>query len=310
MGREGDFAYSALAPLVGALITLMNSVNGRFSRYAGSLVSTLVIHLVGLAAVSVLLLARREVKRPGRLPAYYYLGGLVGVGTVFSTIYAFNALGASLAVALSLLGQTLFSVAADASGIAGRKRSPLSARRLLGIGLAIAGAAVMAENWRSSALAMLVALIMGVLTGLSFILNSELGRRKGILWSTRANYIAGFAATMAIALAVRPSIGVAARGIAMAGPLLALGGGLMGVAVVASINSIFPHILAFSATLLLFSGQALAGVVIDAVAEGAFDARKLGGTLLVLAGLAADSLLARRAAGRLAETEGGIDRKA
>jgi bacterial/archaeal transporter family-2 protein len=272
----------------------MNGVNSRFSGAVGNLVSTLVIHLVGLAAVSIVLLVKRERARPGRLPLYYYLGGFVGVGTVFSCNFAFAALGASLAVALALLGQTLFSVAVDATGFLGRRKYPLSARSLPGIALALSGVAVMASDWRSSAIAMLVALASGTLPGLSFILNSELGRRKGIFRSTRANYLVGLATTLAIVAAVRPPAADAVRAVAAAGPLLALGGGLMGVAMVAAANLIFPRVPAFSATLLMFSGQALAGVLIDYAVAGAFDARKLLGTILLLAGLAINSLLSRR----------------
>ena len=286
--------YSALAPLVGALVTLMNGVNSRFSAQVGSIVSTLVTHIVGLAAVSCILLAKREASRPGRLPIYYYLGGFVGVGTVFASMYSFARLGASLAVALALLGQTLFSVAVDATGFLGRKKYPLSARRLPGIGLAIAGVAIMAGNWRSDAPAMLVALAAGVLPGLSFILNSELGNKKGVFHSTRMNYIVGLATTLVIVAIVRPPMAAAASAVVAAGPLLALGGGLMGVVVVAAINLIFPRIPAFSATLLLFSGQAIAGLVIDIVADGAFDAGKLIGTVVLLAGLAVNTLLTKR----------------
>ncbi len=300
---KGDgFLYSALAPLTGALITLMNGLNSRFSAYAGILVSTLVIHIVGLSAVSVVLLAKREEMRPGRLPFYYYLGGFVGVGTVFSSIYAFTALGASLAVALSLLGQTIFSVAVDATGFLGRKRQPFSAHRLPGIGLAVAGVAVMAGNWRSNALAIPIALASGVLPGLSFILNSELGRKKGIFRSTRLNYLVGLATTLIIVVVASPPLGAAVHAVATAGPLLALGGGLMGVAVVTAANLIFPRMTAFSAALLMFSGQALTGVLIDAVASGTLDARKLFGTLVLLAGLAVDKLLTMRAQVRALRT--------
>jgi transporter family-2 protein len=280
--------------LVGAVITLMNGINSRFSGYAGSLVSTLVIHFVGLAAVSAILLARREAVLPGRLPLYYYLGGLVGVGTVFSCIYSFTVLGASLAVALSLLGQTLFSVTVDASGFLGRKKYPFSVRRLPGIGLAIAGVVVMAGHWRWGALAIPVALASGILPGLSFILNSELGRRKGIFGSTRVNYLVGLATTLAIMAVARPPLAAAMRAVATAGPVLAFGGGLLGVVVVTAMNLIFPRIPAFSATLLLFTGQALTGVLVDAVAEGSFDARKLVGSLVLLVGLGIDRLLAKR----------------
>ena len=191
--------YSLSVPLIGALITFMSGVNSRLSGITGNLVAVLVIHAAGLAAVSAILLVTRpeqgQGREQGRLPVYFYLGGFVGVGTVFSSNYAFGALGASLAVALALLGQTLFSVAVDATGLLGRVKYPLSLRSLPGIGLAIAGVAIMgsaaAGIGRASAPAMLVALASGALPALTFILNSELGRRKGIMRSTRVNYIVG-----------------------------------------------------------------------------------------------------------------------
>jgi len=289
--------YSVFAPLVGALMTVMNQTNSRFSVLVGSLVATLVIHIAGLAAVSAVLLAKREEKRRERPPLYYYLGGFVGVGTVFSNNYAFTALGASLAVALALLGQTLFSIAVDATGLLGRRKYPLSLRSLPGICLALAGVAVMVGAWRSNALAMLVAFASGALPSLSFILNSELGLKKGVFRSTRVNYLVGLATTLALVGAIRPPMVPAARAIAEAGPLLALGGGFMGVAVVSAMNSLFPRMPAFSAAILLFCGQALAGLVIDFAGAGAFDARKLVGTLVLLAGLAVNALLARRREG-------------
>jgi transporter family-2 protein len=293
------------APFVGALVTVMSGVNSRFAGIVGTLVATLVIHISGLAGVSAVLLFRREAARPGRVPAYYYIGGCIGVGTVFATIYSFGALGASLAVALALLGQTVCSVVVDATGFLGRTRYPLSPRRLPGIGLAILGVAIMGAEVvgrpahagaQAGAVAMVVAFISGVVPGVSFILNSELGRRKGLLRSTRVNYITGLATTLLLVAIVRPPVGEAARAVMAAGPVLALGGGLMGVAVVTSMNFVFPRMPAFSATLLLFSGQALAGVVIDAVAQGAFDVRKLVGTLVLLAGLAVNGLLTPRLA--------------
>jgi transporter family-2 protein len=291
--------YAALAPLIGAVITIMNDLNSRFSELAGVLLATVVIHVVGLVVVSVILLVKPEKAERERIPFPYYLGGFVGVWTVFSSMYAFANLGASLAVALGLLGQTLFSLAVDATGFMGRKKYPLSARSLPGILLAMAGVAVMAGNWRSDAPAMLVGLASGALPGLTFIINSELGRRKGIFRSTRINYIAGLSTILLVIAVMHPPAGsvpaaikaIGAAGIA--GPFLVLGGGITGVVVVAGVNLVFPRIPAFSATLLMFAGQAMTGVIIDAVATGAFDARKIIGTLILLAGLGMNALLAR-----------------
>ncbi|HET7838783.1 MAG TPA: DMT family transporter [Rectinemataceae bacterium] len=285
--------YSAIAPLVGALITLMYGVNSRFSGQVGNPVATLVIHLAGLGGISLLLLARPEEKKPGRQPFYLYLGGMVGVGTVFTSNYAFAALGASLAVALGLLGQTLSSLVLDATGFLGRKRYPPTARSLPGIGLAFGGVAVLAGDWRLEPLAMLAGLASGAIPVLSVLLNSELGRRKGIFRSTRTNYIMGLATSLAIVAAYRLPFAASARAVLVAGPVLALSGGLMGIVVVAAMSLIFPRIPAFSATLLMFSGQALSGVLIDLVADGSFEPRKLAGSILVLSGLGVNALLSR-----------------
>ena len=94
--------------------------------------------------------------------------------------------------------------------------------------------------------------------------------------------------------AIRPPLEPAARAIAKAGPLLALGGGSLGVLIVTAMNFIFPRVSAFSATILLFSGQALAGLLIDFAAAGDLDLRKLAGTVVLIAGLAIDTLLSRR----------------
>ena len=230
------------------------------------------------------------------MPFRFYLGGVFGVGTIFACNYAFSNLSASLAVALSLLGQAGFSLFTDATGFLGRKRYALTPRRLPGIALAAAGVVILAGAGRMAWVAVPAALAAGILPGISFILNSELGRQRGILRSARWNYITGLAGTITIAaLAGMPAL-PAVRAVVRAGPLLALGGGLAGVAVVATMNFVFPRLPAFTATILLFSGQALAGVALDWVVQGMFDIRKLTGTLVVLIGLAVDSRLSRRAA--------------
>jgi bacterial/archaeal transporter family-2 protein len=287
-----------LAPLVGALITLMNGVNSRFSQAVGYLLAVPAIHVAGLAAVSLALLVRPEARRPGRIPFYFYSGGVFGILTVFACSYSFSALGASLAVALSLVGQTLFSLAADATGLLGRRRYPLAARSVPGILLALAGAAIMAGDWRADAPAMLAALASGAIPGFTFILNSELGRKKGLLRSVRINYIAGLAASLAVLLVSGTALGDSGARLAKAGAGLSLGGGIMGMAVVASMNYIFPRVSAFHATLLAFAGQAFAGLIIDFASDGRWDWKKFTGTLDLLAGLAIHAALARRAASR------------
>ncbi len=283
---------NAVPLCVGAVLTVMSTANAMLSLRTGMLFSLLIIHLAGLIAVSVIVLVRREKAQPGRLPFYYYMGGVVGVATVVSSNYAFSMIGASLSVAVMLLGQTLFSVAADAAGLLGRKRYPLTLRSIPGIALVLAGVAVMAGDWKANAPAMLAALIAGATPGLSFILNSELGRRKGVFKSTWVNYIAGISTTLLILAVVRPVLDFHAA--VSAGPVLLLGGGLLGVVVVASMNMVFPRISALSAALLMFCGQGMSGIVVDAISQGSFDVRKLAGTAVVLGGLVVNAVLTRK----------------
>ncbi len=150
----------------------------------------------------------------------------------------------------------------------------------------------MAGDWKANAPAMLAALIAGATPGLSFILNSELGRRKGVFKSTWVNYIAGISTTLLILAVVRPVLDFHAA--VSAGPVLLLGGGLLGVVVVASMNMVFPRISALSAALLMFCGQGMSGIVVDAISQGSFNVRKLFGTAVVLGGLVVNAVLTRK----------------
>ncbi len=124
---------------------------------------------------------------------------------------------------------------------------------------------------------------------------AELGRRVGLLRGVRANYLAGLGTTLIVVAALRPDLGAALRAAAGTSPLLLAGGGLLGILVVTSMNLIYPRLPAFSAGILIFSGQALAGAAVDVACEGRLDAGRLLGLALVLAGLGLDALQAKAA---------------
>ncbi len=221
---------------------------------------------------------------------------MVGVVTVFASAFAYGALGASLAVALGLIGQTGFSLAVDATGAFGRRRRPIALRRLPGIAAIAAGALCMAgRNWRADLPAILAALLAGVSVGTSSVLNSRLGKERGLLHATGMNYLTGLATTLLVVAFAAPSIAAiraAAATVLEAGPLLAMGGGLMGVISVGTMSFLFSRLPAFTATLLSFTGQSLCGLALDA-ASGIVNGGKLAGSLLVIAGLVLDMALSR-----------------
>jgi transporter family-2 protein len=285
--------YVIFAPLIGALITAMNGINAVLAGAVGSYVSVIVIHVAGLVAVAALAFAFRGQKGSGqKLPFYFYCGGIVGVGTVFACNASFANLGASLAVALALLGQMLGSLAVDATGFLGRKKYPLSARSAPGILLALAGIWIMAGRGGGGKLGfMAIAFVSGILPLLSFILNSQLALAKGVWRSARMNYIVGLSATMVVIAIIRPPLAAGFSALPGVGVLYIVGGGLLGVIMTAATNFLFPRMPALWSTLLMFAGQALTGVVIDAFAQGSVPMAKLAGTLVVLAGLGLNALL-------------------
>ena len=292
------------APLVGVLITVMNVINSAFAARVGGYLSVLVIHLAGLLAVSLVILVRRDGTTTRRAPAWLYAGGFVGVGTVFACNAAFSNLGASLAVALALFGQMAASLVVDSTGFLGRPRYPVSVRNLPGIALCLSGIAVMASGSGGKLGYMAIALVAGVLPLLSFILNSRLAEAKGIWRSARVNFVVGLSTILALLAIVRPDMGegvTALTGLAAGagagigyGLVLILGGGILGVVMNGIMNFIFPKLPALWSTLFMFVGQALAGLAMDALGQGAMDPRKAAGVALVLAGLGANALLGRR----------------
>jgi transporter family-2 protein len=286
--------YVIFVPLVGGLLTLMNSLNSVLAAKVGNVLSLIIIHAVGLAVLSIIVLFHAEKGSGVRLPFYYYAGGFVGVGTVLTCNVAYGSLDASLAVALALLGQMLGSIVVDSTGLLGRKKYPLSARSLPGIALALVGITVIAGSWEGRLGLMAIALVSGVLPSISFTMNSQLGVAKGVFKSAWYNYAVGLCTTLILVAILRPNPVAGAAGLAGTGLVFIVGGGLLGVVMVAATNLIFPRIPALWTTLLMFAGQALTGVLIDAVARGSFSGRKLAGTLIVLAGMSVNAALDRK----------------
>lgn len=136
--------YYALAALIGALIAAMITVNGELTAWYGVYPASFIIHVVGLALIAIIVLARREKLRPReKLPAWCYLGGLVGVLTTVFNNMAFGHISVSALLALGLVGQSVAAVAIDQWGLMGMPKRPFNRMKLVGLGLALCGVAVM-----------------------------------------------------------------------------------------------------------------------------------------------------------------------
>lgn len=131
--------------LIGALITLMITLNGSLSNSVGNYTASVLIHVIGLAAIIVIMLVTKtKMKFRNHLPWYLYTAGAIGIFTVIFNNLNFVTLGVSLTVALGLLGQSIASVLIDHYGWLGMEKIKFNQKKIIGLVLIIAGIVVMA----------------------------------------------------------------------------------------------------------------------------------------------------------------------
>lgn len=130
--------------LVGALTSIMILFNGTLSDSYGNLASTILIHIVGLIAIILLIIIKKDKLNFGKkLPVLMYSAGFVGIGTVLLTNLSFMELGVSLTLALGLLGQSIFSLLIDHFGLFGIPVNKFEPKKIGGLALITLGIIVM-----------------------------------------------------------------------------------------------------------------------------------------------------------------------
>lgn len=133
-------------------------------------------------------------------------------------------------------------------------------------------------------LMILLAILGGVLTTLSMIVSSTLGKKIGLIQSTIIHYIGGLIGGVFILIGIgsssTPSIVDMSRM-----PLYIFLGGIIGVIVVYTSNIVIPKIPVVYSTLLMFSGQMLCAIIIDTIVMGEFSWQKFLGAIVVILGI-------------------------
>ncbi|MED0963061.1 DMT family transporter [Bacillus paramycoides] len=145
MKYKGDITlYNFLSVFIGALIAIMIPLNGILSEIIGNYTASVVIHLVGLVAVViVLIINKNKILFEKGIPLYLYSAGAIGVFTVLFSNISFSALGASITIALSLLGQSIASIIIDHYGLLGMKVAKFEKKKLIGLLFISSGIVVM-----------------------------------------------------------------------------------------------------------------------------------------------------------------------
>ena len=137
--------------LGGIGLSLQSAMNTRLKDATHSpVVSALISFAVGGAALAILallgVLGRGRIPAFHSLPAWAWLGGLMGAFYVTFVVLAVPRIGTALVVGASVLGQLGAALALDTFGWLGVPRLPLSPTRIAGAVLLLAGVLLM--QWR------------------------------------------------------------------------------------------------------------------------------------------------------------------
>ncbi len=143
--------WFALGLVAGAVLPLQGAVNAQLKRDIGEPLAvgtiSFVVATLTIAVVLLVLLAVRRTPAPRvaplrGMPWWGWLGGLCAATYVTATFLLLPRIGAAATIALAVTGQQLASALIDQLGWFRMPRRPLTVPRLAGLGLMIAGSAL------------------------------------------------------------------------------------------------------------------------------------------------------------------------
>lgn len=131
----------------------------------------------------------------------------------------------------------------------------------------------------------LFAVLAGAMVVLSMVMNSQLARGIGIFQGVFINFGAGLLTALPVYFLCSFFELEALSDMSYAAPWYAFLGAFFGIAIVAACNVVIPKIPVVYSAVLIFLGQIVTGLVLDALTAGFFDQYKAIGALLITAGL-------------------------
>lgn len=130
------------AGIAGLVISMQSLFNVRLSEKTSFWFTNAWVHGTGFVLSMILLWMLKDGSSIAKLTSVnklYWLGGCMGVVIVFTIMRSVAALGPAYAIAILLASQLLATLAIESIGMFGAERIALSANRLIGIGVMIAG---------------------------------------------------------------------------------------------------------------------------------------------------------------------------
>lgn len=139
-----------VAALGGTLAGMQAPVNSRLGKSVGTVQAATFSFLVGTVALLVIASlvdgGLGDLGKVGRAPWWALIGGLFGAVYVTAALLAVRTLGASGVTVAIIVGQLSIAVAIDRFGLFGIAKQQITAPRILGLVLLVAGAALVVRK--------------------------------------------------------------------------------------------------------------------------------------------------------------------
>lgn len=282
--------FNLLALLSGIVVAVMVVFNGDLTSVYGNYNATFIIHLVGVIFAFIFSKIRgQKLFSRKKLPLWLYSAGAIGIFTTLFNNYSFGKISLTGILALTLFGQTVFSLLIDNLGLFGMKKHPLRKSSLIGLLFSLAGIIFMLTDLAGVDSAAVVAIIFSISVGCIIVtsrtINARLSEYIGAMPGSFINHLVGLPFTLILAL-VMPSNNITAIAQRPSPHAWIYLGGLLGVLVTYVLNITVPKISSFSLTLLAFVGQVFIGIVIDLIRKNDFSSVTFYGGIIVAAGIA------------------------
>lgn len=147
IGRPGTLPALAAITVAGMLVGVQIPLNGLLAETTGDMASGLLNFAVGSAVLAVAVMLTGTASALRSLPRvhwYYLTGGVFGAVNALAALALVGEIGAATIAAATITGQMLAALTIDRLGVFGLRRRPLTARRLGGAALLVAGTVLVA----------------------------------------------------------------------------------------------------------------------------------------------------------------------
>jgi transporter family-2 protein len=127
---------------VGGLIALQPAINAGLGRETGNIAAAFLSFAIGTVVLAVIVVLAGQadgLSSAFDVRWYYLLGGVLGAAYVFTALTTVSSIGAGGVAAATITGQLTLSVIIDRLGILGLEEQPITAERVAGVVLLLAG---------------------------------------------------------------------------------------------------------------------------------------------------------------------------